>query len=587
MNTKFTQATKGVLLVLAALLLQASTNAATFTAILSGNFSSTATWAGGLIPPSLISADDIVIPVGINITLDQDQSISGTGSLQVDGTLVGDPGNYLSLTTGTLSGAGSITVDSLHTAFTSGFNFTGTLTADYWANANATISTAANIMVNKTLNLTAGALDMAAGSLVIGSNANIIVSGGTMTTSGGSLALTNNYHVTYTAAATTGLELSGSGLKDVTVSVPASSSVSLGSDLDVNGNLNLVSGTLNLNSRNLVFKATGNLQGTGNINSSSNSDITINASAGLTNMITFASGGNSVDDLTINLGSSSSKVNINGTLMVHGQLSLQNGRIDIGPSDLHLMTNATVTGGSANSYVVTGTGGTMSIDVAANGAQTFHIGTANNYAPIVISGNNTSATSKFSAGVNASVKQNGTAGINLNDTQPLVNATWHIASSTTANVNVDIETRWSTAMEVNSFNRAKAYLSHYTNAGWDVTASSAATSTGGMYAIKRTGVTSFSPFAVFDENTSTSVDNVPAQRSISVYPNPASAEITVSLDGGNNAVAEIYTTTGRLVNTATLNGNTNNINIASLPAGMYYIRIGNDSGYGVAKFIKQ
>lgn len=576
-----------MLLLLAAMLVQITANAITYTAILSGSFSSTATWAGGLIPPSLISADDIVIPVGINITLDQDQSISGTGSLQVDGTLVGDPGNYLSLTTGTLSGSGSITVDSLHTAFTSGFNFTGTLTADYWANANATISTAANIMVNKTLNLTAGALDMAAGSLVIGSNANIIVSGGTMTTSGGSLALTNNYHVTYTAATTTGLELSGSGLKDVTVSVPAASSVSLGSDLDVNGNLNLVSGTLNLNSHNLTFKATGNLQGTGNINSSSNSDITINASAGLTNMITFASGGNSVDDLTINLGSSSSKVNINGTLMVHGQLSLQNGRIDIGPSDLHLMTNATVTGGSANSYVVTGTGGTMSIDVAANGAQTFHIGTANNYAPVIISGNNTSATSKFSAGVNASVKQNGTAGINLNDTQPLVNATWHIASSTTANVNVDIETRWSTAMEVNSFNRAKAYLSHYTNAGWDVTASSAATSTGGMYAIKRAGVTSFSPFAVFDENTSTSVDNVPAQRSISVYPNPASAEITVSLDGGNGAVAEIYTTTGRLVNTAILNGNTNNINIASLPAGMYYIRIGNDSGYGVAKFIKQ
>lgn len=588
MNTNFTTIKKGILFLGFALLVNMSVKAATYTAILSGNFSSSASWSGGLIPPALTSSDDIVIPLGINITLDQDQSISGTGSLQVDGTLTGDPGNYLSLTTGSLSGIGNIIVDSLYTSFTSGYNFAGNLTVDNWTNDNATISAASTITVDGMLRLAAGTLDMASGTLVLNNDATIIVSNGMMTNSGGMLTFSNDYHVIYTTAATTGIELSGSGLKNITIDIPASSAVMLSTDVEVRGMLNLIAGSLNLNSRNLTFGATGNLQGTGTISSSSNSDIIINASSGLSNMINFSSGGNTVDDFTINLGNSSSKVMINGDLQVAGQLNLQKGMIDMSSGDLSLLTNATITGGSDNSYVMTGNTGTLSIDVAANSSQTFHVGTAGNYAPAIVSANSTSAASKFSVGVNSDVKQNGTAGINLNDTQPLVNATWYVASSATANINVDIETRWSAAMEVNSFNRTKAYLSHYTNGNWDATASASATAVGSMYAIKRTGVTSFSPFAVFDENTSTSVNNIYTKNNIRIFPNPANDVLTITLDGNTTGIsAGIYNTTGQLLSTTAITGNTTVINVATLPAGIYYIRIGDDAGYGIDKFIKQ
>lgn len=588
MDKKFTTIKRGVLLLGFALLVNMGVKAATYTAILSGNFSNSASWSGGLIPPALISSDDIIIPLGINITLDQDQTISGTGSLQVDGTLTGDPGNYLSLTTGSLSGIGNIIVDSLYTSFTSGYNFTGNLMVDNWTNENATIGAASTITVDGMLRLAAGTLDMASGTLVLNNDATIVVSNGTMTNSGGTLTLSNDYHVVYTTAATTGIELSGTGLKNITIDIPASSAVMLSGDLEVRGMLNLIAGSLNLNSRNLTFGTTGNLQGIGTISSSSNSDIIINASAGLSNMINFSSGGNTVDDFTINLGNSASKVIINGDLQVAGQLNLQNGMIDMSSGDLTLLTNATITGGSANSYVMTGSTGTLSIDVAANSSQTFHVGTANNYAPAIVSANSTSAASKFSVGVNSDVKQNGTTGINLNDTQPLVNATWYVASSATTNINVDIETRWSAAMEVNSFDRTKAYLSHYTNGNWDATASASATAVGSMYGIKRTGVTSFSPFAVFDENTSTSVNDVYAKNNISIYPNPANDVLTITFDGNTAGMsAGIYNTTGQLVSTTAVTGNTTAINVSTLPAGVYYIRIGNDAGYGIEKFIKQ
>ena len=588
MNTNFTTIKKGILFLGFALLVNMSVKAATYTAILSGNFSSSASWSGGLIPPALLSSDDIIIPMGINITLDQDQSISGTGSLQVDGTLTGDPGNYLSLTTGSLSGIGNIIVDSLYTSFTSGYNFSGNLMVDNWTNENAAISAASTITVDGMLRLAAGTLDMASGTLVLNNDATIIVSNGMMINSGGTLTLSNNYHVIYTTAATTGIELSGSGLKNITIDIPASAAVMLSGDLEMKGMLNLIAGSLNLNSRNLTFGTTGNLQGIGTISSSSNSDIIINASAGLGNMINFSSGGNTVDDFTINLGNSASKVTINGDLKVAGQLNLQNGMIDMSSGDLSLLTNATITGGSANSYVMTGNTGTLSIDVAANSSQTFHVGTAGNYAPAIISANSTSAASKFSVGVNADVKQNGTTGINLNDTQPLVNATWHVASSATANINVDIETRWSAAMEVNSFDRTKAYLSHYTNGNWDATASASATAVGSMYGIKRTGVTSFSPFAVFDENTSTSVNNIYAENDISIFPNPASDALTITFDGNTTGIsAGIYNTTGQLLSTTAITGNTTVINVSALPAGVYYIRIGGATGYGIDKFIKQ
>lgn len=591
MRQTITRFKSALLLTAAFCFMQINSKAVTYTAVASGNFSSSATWTGGIVPPAVISADDIIIPTGIKVTLDQNQTLSSSSSLTVNGTLQANTGYYLSMTSGTIAGIGAIALDSFYANFNSGFAFTGTFTANTFASANAKINSVANVTVNNTLHLMAGTLEMASGSLTMGGNSTIVVSGGTMVIAGGTVNLTNNYDVMYTSqAATAGIELTGSGLENVTIDVPGTASVDLSGDLNVKGTLMLKSGTLNLNNNNLTFTSTGDLSGSGSIASSSNSDITINASAGLTGSLNFTTGGNTVDDFTIDLGTNTASVTVGGDMMISGQLDLKSGRLNIGSNKLDIMTNATVTGGSSNSFVVTGMGGTLSIDVAANGSQTFHIGTTNDYAPCVITAANGSASSKFSIGVNGSVMQNGTTGASLaNANQPIVNATWYIASSTSANVNVDIETMWSTNMEVNSFNRAKAYLSHYTNAAWDVDASASATMTGsGMYSIKRTGITSFSPFAVFDENTKVSVNDVAANNNIKIYPNPAVNTLTVNLnDDVANANIDIYNTAGQTVYTAAMQGNTQNIDITNLAPGMYYLSVSNDNSRGLQKFVKQ
>lgn len=586
-----TQAKAVLFLAAAVLLTSTQLNAATYTAIISGSFSSTATWAGGIIPPIQLQAgDDVIIPSGLTVTLDQNLTLASTSSLDVDGVLTGGSGYVLMLSSGTLSGTGSIDIDSVSASFTSGFNFTGSLMANAFYTTNANINSAANIVVDNTLYLAGGTVTMAAGSIELSNNATIVVDGGTMTLSGGTANLTNTYHVMYKgASATAGLELSGTGLTNITVNTNSGQEVKLSNDLTINGNLMLTMGALNLNNNNLTINTNGDLavSGSGTITSSSGSDITINSTGGLSGTLRFTSGGNTVDDFTLNLGSNTASVMVNGDMMISGDLNLQQGRLNIGSNKLEVDANATVTGGSANSFVITGTGGTLSLNVNTGSTQTFHIGTNNDYAPIMIKSNSGSASSRFDIGVNADVKANGTTGASASATQPLVNATWFVASSATSNVSVDMTTMWSTNMEVNSFNRAKAYISHYTNGIWDADVASAASMSGSMYSMTRTGITTFSPFAVFDENTTLSVDDVVANTNISLYPNPATDVINISVDGSNsNMNAEIYNVSGQMVYQGAVQNNSS-INISNLPDGMYYIKLNGETANGTQKFIKQ
>lgn len=591
MRRMITQLKTGLLFVAAILLTSTQLNAATYTAILSGAFSNTATWSGGIVPPlQLQSGDAVVIPSGVTISLDQNLSLASNTSLDIDGALTGGSGYALVLTSGTLSGSGSIDIDSFAAAFTSGFSFTGSLTANAFHSTNANINSAATILVDNTLYLAGGTMTMAAGSLSLSNNATIVVDGGVITLSGGTANLTSTYHVMYKGATSTaGIELSGSGLTNITINTNSGQEVKLSNDLTVNGSLMLTMGALNLNNNNLTFTANGDLaaSGSGTITSSSGSDMTINASGGLSGTLRFTAGGNTVDDFTLNLGSGTASVMVNGDLMISGNLNLQQGRLNMGANKLEVDANATVSGGSANSFIITGTGGTLSLNLNTGAVKTFHIGTNNDYAPITIKSNSGSVSTRLNIGVNADVKANGTTGASASATQPLVNATWFVASSATAGVDVDMTVMWSTNMEVNSFNRAKAYISHYMNSSWDLYASSAATMSGSMYSMTRAGVQSFSPFAVFDENTTLSVNEIATKMSANIYPNPATDVINIAVQGSNTDMgAEIYNVSGQLVYSAVVQSNSS-INISNLPDGMYYLRLNSSTANSTHKFVKQ
>ncbi|RYE26256.1 MAG: T9SS type A sorting domain-containing protein [Sphingobacteriales bacterium] len=568
-----------------------SANALTYTAIASGNFSSSTTWSGGNTPPNTLIGDIVIIPSGITVTLDQNQQLNGTlSNITVNGTLASSTTsrNALVLTAGSLAGNGMVDVDSMVLGLTAGFGFTGTINADRFTSMGSHVSSNASIVINSALELRNSDLDLGSGNLSLTSGATIVVSGGTMSTSGGMLSLTNDYNVIYRSnSANSGVELTGAGLNDVEINVPSSSSVTLNGDLTIDGTLTLTSGTLNTNNNDLFFIGNADFSnsGSGTISAGSNTSITITSANNFGGGLRFSSTGNTINDLNINMSNSSSRAMLASDLTLNGDLNLQAGRMDIGSNDLTV--NGNLNGGSSNSYIITGNDGQLILSLGAGGSNTYYIGTDNNYAPAIVAGNNGSATGMVGVGVNTSVFAEGTAnnGADLGSDQPLVDATWHVTSTATANIDLNLETMWSSDMEVNGFDRTMLYLSHYTSGNWDVNATaSATTEANGMFSTKRNNITSLSPFAVMGQNANTTdVKNVLANNAtITVYPNPAVNSISVN---GNYNNAKIYDLNGKMIKASSMSNNS--IIVSELPAGVYTILLNGDNGSATSRFVKQ
>ena len=71
----------------------------------------------------------------------------------------------------------------------------------------------------------------------------------------------------------------------------------------------------------------------------------------------------------------------------------------------------------------------------------------------------------------------------------------------------------------------------------------------------------------------------------SVYPNPANTAVTVLSKGGNVNNVIIYDVTGRVVYTQIANVTSLNVNISSLPKGVYIINVITENGENVEKLI--
>ncbi len=831
MKRNFTNYCKTGVLLLSILFTSIAANALTYTAVASGNFSSSTTWGGGT-PPNTLLLDNIVIPSGINVNLDQNITISGIlTSMDVDGSLTSTSNTALVFTGGILSGSGTIDVDSIVLNATTGLTFTGNIIADDFSSLATGLTTSADVTVTNQLWLGSGSLDfLTNGSLKLNSNATIVVSGGTFTTSGGSLILNNNYNVVYnTSSATSGLELSGSNLQSVTIAVPSGSSITLASDLTVNGSLTLTSGRLVLSGNDLTISSTGSLVagGNGTVVSTSSSDInvnatggttgtltfsgnssvddfnintgtnlhvriggtltvngglnltagildfsdatlilndtltgngklfgdtnsvlTVNASSGLATSLNFATGGQRVDDLNINitnggsvtlgsnltidgtlsLGSnnqlnisnvqltidgnltgngtlstnSGSGININtasatslkltgtngtvGTLTfngngntaltltgdltvstllalqsgrlilnsndltvtgnisaggtgsisstsvsnitvnttaalsggiafanngdvvndftvnvgagnsldlnsdleVTGELTLQGGKIDVGNHDITITASGSISGGSSTNYIVTDASGTLTIALTANDSATYYVGTSTNYAPAQVSLNNGSGNGMVSVSVDGDILSQGTAGVDISTNQAVVDATWHVESDITSNLSLDLKVMWSAALEVNSFHRSSARLSHFTNGNWDAQANTSATAeANSMFSLRRDGLTSLSPFAVFGESATVGIKEM-ANVEFGMYPNPTAERLVISCTNASeeHMMVDIMDVTGSVLKTYNMNADKYNVPVAEFANGTYFARVYNDKVSTVKPFSK-
>jgi len=828
----------GLLLVIT-MLTSTSAFSAAFTAVASGSWSSSATW-GGTAPSSNITLDQIVIPSGITVDLDNNVTINGAlASLDVAGTLSTTSNADLTIATGTLSGAGTVAVDVLTVGAGAVTLFTGTITANAMSNAAIALQLAADASVQQTLTLASGsALSLVSGgSLMVGNNATVVIeSGGLVSISGGTITFSGNYNVIYSGGSSSaGLELTGSGLTDVTIDVGAGSTVSLTSNLTVNGTLTLSSGTLVIGNNTLTFGVNGNLaaggsgnisigasgnivvnasaglsgtltfsgsgnvmtnltvnvgtgnsvqidgsvtvdgtlqiaggatlningasltidgdiSGSGSLSGNGSANLTINASGGITADLNFAAGGQTVNNLTVNVGSGNSvelatDLTVNGTLnisggsqlditgveltiggdltgsgslsvdagtdiivdasgslssgisltggsgtvgnitinvgagndveldanlTVDGTLTIQSGNlvlngfdltlngdinisaggaidadagsditidvnaapstgisftstgnavgnlniditsggsidinsdvtvegalsfsgsgsIDIGNNNLTIGASGSITGAGINAYIITSGSGQVGIQISAGDSALFPVGTTINFAPAVIELNSGSAGGNVMVSIMADVLADGYAGIDISSSQPLVDATWSINSDITANLDLNMEVMWAAAMQVNGFTNTNAYISHYVNGNWDVTASASANAeANGMFSLRRDNITSLSPFAVFDNNTTVSVAEKNMDTDFLIYPNPTADKILINHSGNSEKTihAQIININGLVMATYEITKAQTTLSLDNLVRGSYFIRLYNEDMTVVKKILK-
>lgn len=356
------------------------TYATSYTAVASGQFSSSTTWLEGAVPSTTISLDVITIMPGVTVDLDENLKLNGAAaSLDVQGSLTATS-SKLSIEAGTLKGIGDISLKSIEFGPTANVLYTGSLTADQ-LKVSTSLSTAADITVKDSLKLLSGLSILPLGSLDMKSNTTIVMSGGSINAAGGSIGFSGSYDVVYinypTAA---GAELTGPTLENVTVKLPAGNAVTLSTDVEVDGTLDLYSGVLNLGGKDITLN--GDLtSSTGLIVSATPSDMVINTTHGTTGEIDFGTSGSSIKDLIINAGTGET-VNMKGSLTVNGNLQLNDSsKLSFANGSLVIMGdmtgNGSLSGSTTSNLTINNTTGISSSLSFTDGYQTLKSLTVN------------------------------------------------------------------------------------------------------------------------------------------------------------------------------------------------------------------
>lgn len=166
-------------------------------------------------------------------------------------------------------------------------------------------------------------------------------------------------------------------------------------------------------------------------------------------------------------------------------------------------TGSTITQQGALNYIVTGNGGKLFVEnigpSGRAGSFLFPIGSATSYRPLVFQ--NTGTDDTFGAGVTDNIysSYSGETPVGATNTTGAVGSTWFITEQIPGGSNANITLQWSQADELSGFDRSQAYTGHYTAGSWNLGAVASASGTN-PYTLTRTGITSFSPFGVLNNN---------------------------------------------------------------------------------------
>jgi fibronectin-binding autotransporter adhesin len=301
----------------------------------------------------------------------------------------------------------------------------GTLTVN--VGSGNTASLGADIAITSALNLQSGMLDL--------NRYNITISG---TIAGsGSISSTSISNITINTNGGTGGILnfaSGSSSNNITIMVGSGNQVQVGGSLDVTGTLALNSGILNFSGTSLTID--GAVNGSGMLSGSSSSNLTINTSGGISGSLNFASGGQTVNNLTVNVGSGNSVTLATG-LTIGGDLSLTggsnltinddtitlNGSLS-GTGSLQVNTGTTLiinsTGGLSTPLSINGTLGTLVVNVGSSSSVTLgsSVVVSNvislQSGALVLNSNNLTITGNIAGGGSGTIAASASSGLVIN-----------------------------------------------------------------------------------------------------------------------------------------------------------------------------
>lgn len=534
-----------------------------------------------------------------NLTLSSNMMITGNlnhkmGTLVLNGKTLTLKGDYMSMNNAMISGSSSSNLiiqssASLSSAlmFNSGSRSLHNLEID--------MTSAGNVNLNSDLAIV-GDLKLMKGNLAVANNATLTMSAGSgiirkdgeiMTSGGAMFNGSASYNVTYMGSSKmASVELSGSGLNDVMLQMTnANDSIRLAANTSVKGMMDLTKGSLSLNNKTLTLQgsfsssANGWLQANGG-----SSNLMINTSGNLGDTLMFATNMNRLNNLTINIANSTNAM-IGSALYVE-TITLTSGGITIMDKDLTVNATGSISGYSTSKYVQINGTGSLVMNVNSPSAYVMYpVGTASSMAAAYIQRN--SGSGMIGVNTRNGVWTMGTSGNNNALTESVVNRTWDIKSVSSGSVDLNVKFEWTTAMEVNGFDRNHAYISHYSNNMWDVkTASTASVVSAGVYQMSRTNVTSLSPFAVVDENAEVSIDES-ALAVASLFPNPTAGKLYISVPGASAFKTEVYDSVGNLIiSGAAGNGDSGVIDMSSLSSGVYFVKISNDQVQSVKRVVK-
>ncbi|MES2679545.1 MAG: T9SS type A sorting domain-containing protein [Bacteroidota bacterium] len=490
-----------------------------------------------------------------------------------------------------IEGTGALTSNLMFSAGSSIHNLT--------VNRATTVKLSSAQNISGTLNLLIGTLSLeSGGSATMNSGSMVHVEGGNISSNTGTFTGTSSYNVEYigTSSSAGGLELSGSGLNNVTVNLTGSGAVvTLNNNVVVGGNLNMMSGQMNLNARTITLNGTL-LQ---NMNSSfignPSSEVNLNLTSATGSTLYFnnsTAANNTISKLRLNVAGAGA-VALGSALMIKDELAFTSGKLLIDNGDLTIASGGTITGYNETRYVATtGTGfGRLKMNVAAGGSfVTFPVGTLANYSPAHIQQASAATSGNIMVKAMNDVLTAGYSGFSAGS-MPVVHRTWFIDAETGVTVNMNLKLGWVAAAEVNSFNRNSAMIRHYTNNAWDTYTSGAATAGANTtFELTRTGITSLSPFAVADNTAPLKVGEISNTVAFEMFPNPAKDVIVLKVPSSSDAYKfEVIDITGKTISTNLQSGNAFKLNVSDLQPGCYFIKTTNttDNSTGVKRFIKE